>query len=245
MHDSSTPPDLRLRRLIHELNTPVGVCAMAASILPAHTDCILGELDEATLQRIATQVDEWREALALVQSSLQLCVQVLCNCTRELATDGPESLPPIDLHATLQQAVSLNLARRPEVQVSCHMHLSDPLLVQGDRGSWQQVVGNLVANSLVHGFEGRSQGTIQIAVTRLPGNRLLLHYYDDGVGLTPEAHARLYEDGFSTRIGKGGHGLGLGLGMGIVRDLVHNKIGGRLEVHKPAKGVHISIESPC
>lgn len=241
MSDTTTPPDLRLRRLVHELNTPVGVCAMAASMLPALTDCILGELDDATQQRIGPQVDEWRETVALVQSGLQLCVQVLSNSTRASAAGGTELLPLIDLHATLQQAVSINLARRPEMQVSCHMHLANPLLVHGDGGNWQQVVGNLVANSLAHGFDGRSQGTIQIAATRLPGNRLLLHYYDDGAGLSTEAHARLFEDGFSTRIGLGGHGLG----MGIVQDLVHNKMGGRLEVHKPAKGVHISIEAPC
>jgi signal transduction histidine kinase len=121
------------------------------------------------------------------------------------------------------------------------LHFADRLLVRCDPGVWQQVVGNLVANSLLHGFAGRNQGAIHIAGTRLPGNRVLVHYHDDGVGLDTQARARLFEDGFSTRLGTGGNGLG----MGIVRDLVHNKLDGQLEVHQPVKGFHISIEASC
>jgi signal transduction histidine kinase len=241
MSDTTPTTDLRLRRLAHELSTPLGVSAMAASMLPAQIDCLMAELDPPVLQRLTAQLEEWRETAALVQSSLQLCVQVLANSNRSSPPGNLETLPLMDVQDTLQQAIAINLARRPEVQVSCHMHFADRLKVHGDSASWQQVVGNLVANSLLHGFAGRSQGTIQIAGALLPGRRILLHYYDDGTGLSEEAHARLFEDGYSTRLGRGGHGLG----MGIVRDLVHNKLGGRLEVHRPARGVHISIEAPC
>lgn len=241
MSDTPATTDLRLRRLVHELNTPVGVSAMAASMLPAQIDSIVAELEAPVLQKIAAQLGEWRETVALLQSSLQLCVQVLGNSTRTAAPSGLEPLPLIDLQATLQQAVDIHLARHKDMQVSCHMHFAPALRVHGDSASWQQVVSNLVANSLLHGFEGRQQGTIQISGALVPGNRILMHYYDDGKGLSDEAHVRLFEDGFSTRIGRGGHGLG----MGIVRELVSTKMGGRLEVHKPAKGVHISIEAPC
>jgi signal transduction histidine kinase len=238
---SAPLPDLRLRRLVHELNTPVGVSAMATSMLPAQMDSIVAELDAPAQRQIAALLDEWRETVALVQSSLQLCVQILGHSGRQANAHASEALPLIDLQATLQDAVSINLARRPDLQVSCHMHFAERLQVRGDSGIWQQVLGNLVANSLVHGFEGRGHGTIQITATLLPAKRILVHYYDDGSGLDEQAYARLFEDGFSTRLGRGGNGLG----MGIVRELVQHKLGGRMEVHRPAKGVHISIETPC
>lgn len=241
VNDASPPPDLALRRLVHELNTPVGVSAMAASMLPAQIDTILGELDQAAQQRLAELLDEWKETVALVQSSLQLCVHILGNSSRHSASSPADTLPLISLADTLHNIVSIQLARRPDLQVSCHMHFAQGLQIHGDSGVWQQVVGNLVANSLLHGFDGRGQGTIQIAATLLPGKRILLHYYDDGLGLNEECHARLFEDGFSTRLGRGGSGLG----MGIVQDLVQRKLGGRVEVHRPAKGVHISIEARC
>jgi signal transduction histidine kinase len=238
MNEVDPQPDLRQRRLVHELNTPVGVCAMAASMLPAQIDGIVAKLDATSFLSLAAQLDEWRETVALLQSSLQLCVRVLANTS---TAPDRDALPLIDLHHTARQAVAVQLARRPEVQISCHLHIAEPLPVHGDISCWQQVLGNLVSNSLLHGFEGYQHGTIQIAAALLPGNRVLLHYFDDGRGLSEEARTRLFEDGYSTRLGRGGHGLG----MGIVQDLVHNKMGGRLEVHRPASGVHISIEATC
>lgn len=240
MSDQVPTTNLLLRRLVHELNTPVGVSAMAASLLPAQVDGILAKLDAASFVTLAAQIDEWRETVDLLQSSLQLCVRVLANSS-SAKSHGRDALPLIDLQDTLEQALAVQLARRPTIKVSCHMHFAEHLQVHADRASWQQVVGNLIANSLLHGFEGRDHGTIRMAASRLPGGRMLLHYYDDGKGLDEEAYARLFEDGFSTRIGRGGNGLG----MGIVRDLVQSALGGHLQVHRPATGVHISIEAPC
>ena len=239
MPDTTAPSDLALRRLVHELNTPIGVCAMATSMLPAQIDAILAELDAASLHKATAQLEEWRETVALVQSSLQLCVQILAH------SSGPatpvSTLPLIDLAATLQAAVKLQATRRPQLRLTCHMHFAQDLLVRADSTVWQQVIGNLVANSMLHGFDGRGQGVIHLVGTLLPGSRVLVHYYDDGMGLSEEAYARLFDDGFSTRGDRGGSGLG----MGIVRDLVQQQLGGHIDVHRPAKGVHISIETPC
>jgi signal transduction histidine kinase len=234
-------PDLHLRRLVHELNTPLGVGAMAASMLPAQIDGLASVLDAPGLQKITALLDECRETTALLQSSLQLCVQVLGQSTGRPAGEAVHPLQPMNLADTMQRALNIQLARHPGIKVSCYMHFADPLQVRGDSGLWQQVVGNLVANSLQHGFEGRSHGTIQMSGTLLPARRILVHYYDDGKGLSEEVRARLFEDGFSTRLGRGGSGLG----MGIVRDLVHIRMGGQLQVHSPAQGIHISIETPC
>ena len=231
-------PDLQLRRLVHELNTPLGVGVMAASMLPTQIDAVVGALDEQSRENIAALLEEWRETCGLLQSSLQLCVQVLGQ-TRPATGKAADTLPLIDLQSTLQSAVSISLARRPDVRVRCQMHFAHPVQLHGDLGAWHQVVGNLVTNSLMHGFAGRSHGTIRITAAVLPSRRVLVHYYDDGVGFSLQAYQRLFEEGFSTRAGQGGNGLG----MGIVRDLVHHKMGGRMEVHRPAKGVHISIEA--
>ena len=229
-----------MRRLVHELNTPLGVGTRAASILPAQMDKILATLDTQSQAAIADLVGEWRETVALLHTSLQLCVHIL-DGTRTSSHHPTEALPLIDLKSTLQSAVTMGLVRRPDIQVQFQIHIGQPMEVHGDLGAWHQVIGNLVANSLLHGFAQRSHGTIRIAGTVLPGQRVLVHYYDDGVGFSLQAYQRLFEDGFSTRSGTGGNGLG----MSIARDLIQHKMGGRMEVHRPVKGVHISIEANC
>ena len=233
-------PNLQVRRLVHELNTPLGVSTMVASMLPAQIDGILATLGAQSQENMADLVGEWREATALLHSSLQLCVQIL-ESTRTLNHDPTETLPLIDLQSTVQSAVAISLARQPDIQVQCQIHFAHPVQVHGDLSAWHQVIGNLVANSLLHGFAGRNHGAIRITGSLLPGQRVWVHYYDDGAGFSVQAYQRLFEDGFSTRLGTGGNGLG----MGIARDLVHHKMGGRMEVHRPAKGVHISIEASC
>jgi signal transduction histidine kinase len=233
-------PNIQVRRLVHEMNTPLGVSTMVASMLPTQLDGILAALDAQSQDSVAELVSEWREATALLHSSLQLCVQIL-DGTRSANQTPTNALPLIDLQSTLQSAVAISLARQPDIQVQCQCQFAHPVQVHDDLGAWHQVLGNLVANSLLHGFAGRRHGAIRITGTLLPGQRVLVHYYDDGAGFSLQAFQRLFEDGFSTRLGTGGNGLG----MGIARDLVQHKLGGRMEVHRPANGVHISIEACC
>ena len=156
-------------------------------------------------------------------------------------TDAPEPRfdPALRLRHSLQKAITSGLVAHPDLQVSCYLQFADQLQQHGDSGLWQQVLATLLAHSLQHGFSGRKHGTIQLAGTLLPGGRILLQYYDDGVGLGEAAHARLSEDGLGNAAGAGGSGLDR------VRDLVHKRMGGRLQVHHTAAGVHISIEAAC
>jgi len=234
-------PELRLRRLLHELSTPVGVGAMAASLLTTQLDALLASLESATLHRLQERADEWRETASLVQSSLRLCAQILRNQSHAAPPDR-SALPAMNLHAVIQDSVAIQLARRPDLQVKVELQGSSAALeIRSVPGVWHQMLGNLVANSLLHGFQGRSGGSIQISAHALPGPRVRVDYRDDGVGLSAAARAQLFDDGFSTRLGHGGHGLG----MGIVRDLVCRQLGGSIEVHPAAAGVHFSLETPA
>jgi signal transduction histidine kinase len=241
MPSTPPPPDIALRRLVHELNTPVGVSSMAASMLSAHMEHIVAELGEDARKQAEGCLDEFREAVALLQSSLQLCVQILRNSTPLPPTEGPATAPLIDLQATLRSALAMQLARYPDIQVRCVLRFAPGLQVRGDTGVWQQVVGNLVANSLLHGFAGRQEGSIHLSAALLPGNRILVHYCDDGVGLSESVRQQMFVDGFSTRL----HAGSSGLGMGIARELVQHHLHGQLQVHPSARGVHISIEAAC
>ncbi|NVO06960.1 MAG: ATP-binding protein [Rhodoferax sp.] len=211
---------------------------MAASLLPTQIDRIAAELDSAGLNRIVPLLAEWREAATQVQSSLQQCIQILGHAAPS-APAGAAVPPLIDLQATLKSAFLTHLAHRPDLLVSCTMHFPDRLPVHGDSAVWQQVVGHLVDNSLLHGFAGRDQGAIQITGTLLPGQRVLLHYYDDGQGMGQQIHRQLRENGFSLGQGQRKNGLA------VVHDLVQHRMGGRLELHRPAKGFHLSLEATC
>jgi two-component sensor histidine kinase len=49
------------------------------------------------------------------------------------------------------------------------------------------VVNELITNALKHAFPNRARGEIHVALTRQPGNEVLLSVSDDGIGLPEHA----------------------------------------------------------
>ena len=98
-----------------------------------------------------------------------------------------------------------------------------PLRLNTFPGAIYQIVANLVMNSLRHGFEGRDEGHIRLAVRQEDG-QVVLDYRDDGKGMAEDVRRRMFEPFFTTRRGEGGSGLGLH----IVWNLATQVLGGSI-----------------
>jgi signal transduction histidine kinase len=116
------------------------------------------------------------------------------------------------------------------------------LKVYGSPGPLEQILTNLILNSVDHGYNGGERaGIVRIGVeTPVPG-RLRLSYSDDGLGMTPEVVERVFEPFFTTRRGEGGTGLGMYLSY----NLVTGELGGTIQCEsRPGAGVRFVIEIP-
>lgn len=82
-------------------------------------------------------------------------------------------------------------------------------------GAFSQVLTNLLMNALTHAFKPEQSGHIIIAVAE-EGSQICLTFSDDGQGIAPELHARVFEPFFTTRRASGGSGLGLHIVHSIV-----------------------------
>lgn len=106
--------------------------------------------------------------------------------------------------------------------------------VRGDRAMLGILLRNLVDNAIKYAPAG---GWVEVNVERR-GSAIVLGVSDNGPGIPPEEHARVFER-FYRRIGAGGSGSGLGLS--IVRriaDLHHAEI--RLSAGEPA-GLRVEV----
>jgi signal transduction histidine kinase len=108
-------------------------------------------------------------------------------------------------------------------------------------GHLEQIINNLLTNSIRHGFEGRSSGRIVITAKRID-DQIELIYQDDGVGIPSEIQSRVFEPFFTTKLGQGGSGLGLS----IVYNLVHAIFKGQLHLDsEPNRGARFEITMPA
>ncbi|MEO0038608.1 MAG: hypothetical protein RIQ59_1819 [Bacteroidota bacterium] len=92
-----------------------------------------------------------------------------------------------------------------------------PVLVVGDQEKIQQVLVNLVVNSIKY---GENEGATEVSVEDLTDNKILVRVKDNGEGIERENIPRLFERFF--RVDKSGARAegGSGLGLSIVKHIV-------------------------
>jgi len=94
-----------------------------------------------------------------------------------------------------------------------------------------------VVNSVTHAFEPDTAGQMRIQVRRQVAG-VELCFSDDGKGISAENLPRIFDPFFTTRRGQGGTGLGLN----IVFNLVHQTLGGSIEVAStPGRGTRFTL----
>lgn len=108
-------------------------------------------------------------------------------------------------------------AARKQITLTFDMDYKNPIYVKGDREKIQQVLTNLVVNSIKY---GHTDGTTEVSVEDLIKNKVIVRVTDNGEGI-PEAHLpRIFERFY--RIDKSGSRKegGSGLGLAIVKHII-------------------------
>ncbi|HEX9461937.1 MAG TPA: response regulator [Alphaproteobacteria bacterium] len=127
-------------------------------------------------------------------------------------------------------------AHRKKLQLTTFVDDSVPPTVEGDPVRLRQILFNLLGNAIK--FTERGEVTVRVSVnSATPGGLMLrAQVRDTGIGLSPDARARLFQpfvqaDGSTTR-----RFGGTGLGLSICRRLVES-MGGQIDVDStPGQG---------
>ena len=227
--------------IAHEINTPVGVGVLAVSTLQHQTQ----ELAASFAERRMTQSDlrgylgASSASADLIASSLERVGKLIASFRRVSVSGHRQSLQTIVLADCLRETVASFGGRLPKGQFQVHVDCPESIVVQGYPGDLESVFTNLIANSLQHGFSGRTQGSIQIAVQQQAGHVSMV-YGDDGNGLSAEASQRIFDPFFTTDMQSG-----MGLGMHLVYNLITQRMGGRISVDPHVlSGVRFLMEVP-
>jgi PAS domain S-box-containing protein len=227
----------------HEINTPVGVTLSAATHLEAETQKAdrayqAGELTEEGLTEYFATA---RQAAQLMTLNSQRAADLIQGF-KQVAVDQTGGEQRVFDLSTYIDEVLLSLRprlkkSRIEVTVDCPAELTLDSLP----GALSQVLTNLIMNSLVHAFEANQLGHIHITASLENGDQVRIVYGDDGRGIPPELHAKVFEPFFTTRRSSGGSGLGLH----IVHTIVTQSLKGSLTlVSHPGQGTEFTLRLP-
>lgn len=113
-------------------------------------------------------------------------------------------------------------AAKKKISLVFDMIYTDPIMVHADKERIQQVIANLLVNSIKY---GKTNGTTEVAIEDLINNKIILRVTDNGEGIDKTFIPRLFERFFRVdRTGSRKEG-GSGLGLAIVKHIIeaHNE----------------------
>lgn len=165
------------------------------------------------LQSRRVEAPEAKEALAEAMRRVSTIALV-----HETLSGTLDELVNFDDLAAKSMRMAADVAS-PGVQVKIVREGDFGLIAAQYASSLALVITELVTNAVEHGFEGKERGTITVTATR-EGGMVHVSIADDGVGLTHEPS---------------------GLGSSIVRTLVENELGGRIEWSQAEEGSVVTL----
>lgn len=226
--------------IAHEINTPVGIGVTAVSTMVESVKRLRQALELRSGRAIRAETDMLEEGADIALRNLYRANELIESFKQIAVDQSYEERRTFDLGAYLHDITrSLEPRLRPsrhEVQIHC----PNPVALTSYPGAVSQIMSNLILNSVIHGFDGRQNGLIQISCRQVD-HQAELEYRDNGIGMEPAVLEKIFHPFFTTKRGQGGTGLG----MNIAYNLVTQKLGGSIECEsQPGAGVRFMIRVP-
>ncbi|WAC01306.1 ATP-binding protein [Lacinutrix neustonica] len=108
-------------------------------------------------------------------------------------------------------------AHKKRISLTFDIDYTAPILVKADKEKIQQVLTNLIVNSIKY---GREKGTTEVSIENLIKNKVIVRITDNGEGIEKRNIPRLFERFY--RVDKSGSRKegGSGLGLAIVKHII-------------------------
>lgn len=227
----------------HELNTPLGNSLTVASALNEVIRNFSDRFHAGTLSKQALRdfMAQCHEAAQLIERNSQRAAALIGNFKQVAVDQTSMRRRKFDLRQAMDEVLS---TLQPNLRHTRHQLVVDVdpgIELEGYPGPVEQIIANLLTNSLLHGFEGIDEGIIRISAEERGPDQIALCFSDDGIGMSEATARRAFDPFFTTKLGKGGSGLGLY----IVYNLATVVLGGTINlVSSPGHGACFEMQLP-
>ncbi len=195
--------ETQMRRFLgdasHELRTPLtsvkGYAELYRSGATGNTDMVIEKIEEEA-------------------SRMSLLVEDLLSLTR--AEEARFEERPVDMLGLSLSVVSSLSGAYPDRNIEVDNQVSDIPEIMGDSSRMHQVLTNLLVNALKHGGE---EANVKLGISTTDTD-VVITIADDGVGLSEEDAAHIFERFYRADTSRTRATGGSGLGLAIVKSLV-------------------------
>lgn len=149
---------------------------------------------------------------------LSYLIQDLDEISKLESGTVPLVIERFDIHALIKECIEdlESKAAKNEIKLQFRGKSVHPLFVKGDKKKIQQVLVNLIDNSIKY---GKKQGKSTIS-TFLLFDQILVEVTDDGLGIEEKSLSRVFERFYRTDKSRSRQIGGSGLGLSIVKHII-------------------------
>ena len=225
----------------HEINTPVGISVTAASNLAEETRKMAEQYKANKISR--TEFKEYlnaaNQSANLILSNMERTATMVQSFKQVSVDQSTEHQRVFNLKEYSADVIRSLYPQLKSKKVRIKLDIDDQLELHSYPGAFSQILTNLVLNSLVHGFDMKDKGNINISA-RQADEELILEYRDDGRGISKQNLDKIYDPFFTTN-----KKAGTGLGLHIVYNIVNQKLNGSITCSsEKEKGVSFRMKIP-
>ncbi|WP_342806613.1 ATP-binding protein [Alteromonas sp. M12] len=227
----------------HEVNTPIGLGVTASTMMLDRLNHIESEFEAKTLKAstLSKFISEGQENLSIIYRNLNRAAELISSF-KQVAVDQSSESNRVFAFAQLLDEILMSM--RPKLKKYKHVisvHCPNDLYIETKAGPINQIIMNLVMNSIIHGFEFMDEGKIDIYIDLVSENKIKIRYVDNGKGIPEPLRKRIFDPFVTTKRGQGGSGLG----MHLVYNLITQALNGSITITSEVdKGVEFTILFP-
>lgn len=227
----------------HEVNTPIGLGVTASTMMLDRLSDLRKGFEDKTLKAsaLAKFIAESEENLNIIYRNLNRAAELISSF-KQVAVDQSSENNRIFSFSKLMDEILMSM--RPklkrvnhEIKVNC----DSELCIESKAGPINQIMINLIMNSIIHGFEFIDKGVVEIDVSMLDDKKICITFKDNGKGIPEQLRKRIFDPFVTTKRGQGGSGLGMHLVYNLVTQALNGSISVQSEV---GKGVEFKIIFP-
>jgi signal transduction histidine kinase len=220
--------------IAHELNTPIGNSVLIASTIKEACEDLSHYIRQGKIQRseLLQFIQKVDDGSRLIGNGLEIAAN-LVNSFKQVAVDSSaEHKRGFSLNGLITDVGAMMRSQMRQGHHHLQSKLDEEIRMNSYPGSLAQILSNLIANSILHGFENMQNREITIRANRSKTleNTVIIEYRDNGKGISADNLKRIFDPFFTTKLGQGGSGLGLSICYNLVTSLLKGTIEVRSEI---------------
>lgn len=228
--------------IAHEINTPIGLGVTASSLLADKLSEIKLAFENKTLKssQLKKFLTDGDENVSIIFRNLERSANLISSFKKVAVDQSNVESRTFNVSNLIDEVLLTLSAKIRAADVAILVNCPEDLYINSKPGPINQILINLILNSIYHAFEEVSNGNITITVIILSG-QLHINYSDDGIGIDESMKLKIFDPFTTTKRGSGGSGLG----MHLVYNLVTQALDGYIVLEDaPEHGVSFDITFP-